>query len=60
MFAIGALDAYFCDAYTDVVAATLASKCRQPAVNLPDFVEEIRLPARASVGDGRLAGPSVP
>ena len=23
MFAVGALDAYFCDAYTDVVAATI-------------------------------------
>jgi hypothetical protein len=51
MFAIGALDAYFCDAYTDVVAATLASKCRQPTVNLPDFVEEIMLPARAVLAE---------
>jgi len=25
MFAVGALDAYFCDAYTDVVAATIIS-----------------------------------
>ena len=28
MFAVGALDAYFCDAYTDVVAATASSKSR--------------------------------
>jgi hypothetical protein len=28
MFAVGALDAYFCDAYTDVVAATIISKKR--------------------------------
>ena len=25
MFAVGALDAYFCDAYTDLVAATIIS-----------------------------------
>ena len=51
MFAIGALDAYFCDAYTDVVAATLASKCRQPAIVLPEFVEDIMLPARAVLAE---------
>lgn len=53
MFAIGALDAYFCDAYTDVVAATLASKSRQrqPTVNLPEFVEDIMLPARAVLAE---------
>ena len=37
MFAVGAVDAYFCDAYTDVVAATIISKSRQPEVKLPDF-----------------------
>lgn len=35
MFAVGALDAYFCDAYTDVVAATIISKSRHPAMTLP-------------------------
>ena len=47
MFAVGALDAYFCDAYTDVVAATLASKSRQPTIVLPEFFGEIKLPIRA-------------
>ena len=47
MFAIGALDAYFCDAYTDVVAATIISKSREEAVSLPDFFYEIRFPVRA-------------
>lgn len=51
MFAIGSLDAYFCDAYTDVVAATLSSKSRQPTINLPEFVEDIMLPARAVLAD---------
>lgn len=47
MFAVGALDAYFCDAYTDIVAATIISKSRQPAVDLPDFFYDIRFPVRA-------------
>lgn len=47
MFAIGALDAYFCDAYTDLVAATISSKSRQPAIALPDFFYQIKFPIRA-------------
>jgi hypothetical protein len=47
MFAVGALDAYFCDAYTDIVAATIISKNRQPAIVLPGFFYEIRFPVRA-------------
>ncbi len=47
MFAVGALDAYFCDAYTDIVAATVISKSRHNALNLPDFFYEIRFPVRA-------------
>jgi hypothetical protein len=47
MFAVGALDAYFCDAYTDVVAATVISKSRQPAISLPEFFHDIRFPVRA-------------
>lgn len=47
MFAVGAMDAYFCDAYTDIVAATIISKSRHPAANLPDFFYDIRFPVRA-------------
>jgi hypothetical protein len=47
MFAVGALDAYFCDAYTDVVAATIIAKSRHPALPLPEFFHEIRFPVRA-------------
>jgi hypothetical protein len=47
MFAVAALDAYFSDAYTDVVAATIICKARQPTVSLPDFFYEIRFPVRA-------------
>lgn len=47
MFAIGALDAYFCDAYTDLVAAAVSSKSRQPAINLPEWFYDIKFPIRA-------------
>ena len=41
------LDAYFCDAYTDVVAATISTKSRYPALTLPEFFHDIRFPVRA-------------
>jgi hypothetical protein len=47
MFAVGALDAYFCDAYTDLVAATIIAKSRHPALVLPEFFHDIRFPVRA-------------
>jgi hypothetical protein len=47
MFTVGAMDAYFCDAYTDIVAATIISKSRHETANLPDFFYDIRFPVRA-------------
>lgn len=47
MFAVGALDAYFCDAYTDIIAATASSKSRQPGIALPEWVYRIKFPLRA-------------
>jgi hypothetical protein len=47
MFAVGSMDAYFCDAYTDIVAATIISKSRHQAMTLPDFFYNIRFPVRA-------------
>ncbi len=41
------MDAYFCDAYTDIVAATASSKSRQPAITLPEWVYDIKIPIRA-------------
>ena len=51
MFAVGALDAYFCDAYADILAATLASKSRQSGISLPEFFQDIRLPVRALLAE---------
>lgn len=47
MFAVGALNAYFCDAYTDIIAATASSKTRQPTITLPEWVYEVKFPLRA-------------
>ena len=47
MFSVGAMDAYFCDAYTDVVASTASSKSRQPAITLPEWAYDIKIPIRA-------------
>ena len=46
MFAVGALDAYFCDAYTDLVAATIIAKSRHNPMILPEFFYNIRFPVR--------------
>jgi hypothetical protein len=47
MFAVRALDAYYCGAYTDMIAATASSKSRQPGIMLPESVYEIKVPIRA-------------
>ena len=47
MFAVGSMDAYFCDAYTDIIAATASSKSRQPDIKLPEWLYDIKIPIRA-------------
>jgi hypothetical protein len=52
MFSVGALDAYFCDAYSDVIAYTIISKNRHaeqnpPGLALPDFFLKVKFPIRA-------------
>lgn len=49
MFAVGAFDAYFCDAYTDIVAAAIISKSRHAPMVLPDFFYEIKFPVRTII-----------
>ncbi len=46
-FAVGAMDAHFCDAYTDIVAATASSKSRQPGITLPEWDYDIKIPIDA-------------
>ena len=47
MFGVGAVDAYFSDAYADILAATALTKLRQPTVVLPDALLDIKVPIRA-------------
>lgn len=47
VFGVGALDAYFCDAYSSLIANTLISKQRQESMVLPKFFLGIRVPIRA-------------
>src|SRR5688572_4511757 len=44
MIAVGALDAYFCDAYGDLLARTFRAKKAQPAVELPKKMKNITVP----------------
>lgn len=56
MMGVGALDAYFCDAYADLIARTLQAKQQQPEVEIPDRLSNLRLPViaviRASSNEG--------
>ena len=51
MFAVGAMDAYFCDAYADLIAATLMAKSHEPSGTLETFVEKIEIPVAAVLED---------
>ena len=44
MMGVGASDAYFCDAYADLVARTLQAKHLQPSVVLPDRILNLKVP----------------
>lgn len=49
MMAVGASDAYFCDAYADLVARTLQAKQLQPAVQIPDRLSNLKVPVIAVI-----------
>jgi hypothetical protein len=51
MFAVGALDAYFCDLYTDLLASVLMCKERQPNIVLPRFFLTTEVPLEAVYSD---------
>ncbi len=44
MMAVGSLDAYFCDAYGDLLARTFRAKKNQPDVELPSKMKKILVP----------------
>lgn len=44
MMAVGAMDAYFCDAFADVLAKILNAKNLDPNIKLTDKIKSIKLP----------------
>jgi hypothetical protein len=44
MMAVGASDAYFCDAYGDLLARALRAKSIQPGVQIPDRLNNLKVP----------------
>lgn len=47
MYGVGAVDAYFCDAYADLVARILRAKTLQGNISIPSGVQNIVLPVSA-------------
>jgi hypothetical protein len=56
MFAVGACDAYFADAYADVISRVLRAKELQPAVVLPDRLNNLRIPVTAILRQTSMPG----
>jgi len=53
MIAVGACDAYFSDAYADLIARTLQAKDLQPNVSIPSRLDNLRLPVNAIIRQAR-------
>jgi hypothetical protein len=56
MFSVGALDAYFCDAFADLIARVLNCKREEPQIVIPDNLQNLKVPAvvvlSSSAGEG--------
>jgi hypothetical protein len=50
MMGVGACDAYFSDAYADLIARTLRAKDLEKAINLPDRLNNLKIPVIAVIG----------
>jgi hypothetical protein len=49
MMAVGACDAFFCDAYADLVSRALRAKDLEPSIEIPDRLGNLRIPAIAVI-----------
>lgn len=47
MMAVGACDAYFADAYTDLISRAIRAKELQPTIEIPDRLNNLRVPVTA-------------
>lgn len=53
MMGVGACDAYFCDAYADLLSRAIRAKEFQPEVGIPDRLNNLRLPVSAIIRETR-------
>jgi hypothetical protein len=51
MMCVGASDAYFSDAYTDVISRAIRAKELEPAIQIPDRLNNTRIPVAAILRD---------
>lgn len=56
MFAVGACDAYFADAYADLISRALRAKELQPAIAFPDRLNNLRMPVTAILRTTNIPG----
>jgi hypothetical protein len=56
MMAVGACDAYFSDAYADLISRALRAKELQPEVTIPDRLNSLRIPVIAVLRQARGGG----
>jgi hypothetical protein len=56
MMAVGACDAYFSDAYADLVSRTLQAKALHPAMAIPDKMNNLKIPVVAVLRETRTYG----
>lgn len=49
MMSVGAADAYFCDAYADLIARTLQAKHKDRGIKIPDRLNNLRIPVVAAI-----------
>lgn len=56
MMAVGACDAYFSDAYADLVSRTLQAKVIYPAMVIPDRMNNLRIPVVAVLRESGTYG----
>lgn len=56
MFVVGACDAYFADAYADLISRVLRAKELEPAISLPDRLNNLKMPVTAILRPASMPG----
>ncbi|NUT63227.1 hypothetical protein [Herbaspirillum sp. C9C3] len=56
MFAVGACDAYFADSYADLLSRTLRAKELEPTVQLPNRLNNLKIPVTAMLRATTMPG----